>query len=436
MARYHAWVCAFASLHALGVVALAQDTRIPASVVPPGPPAVYRLSLEGAQQLALANNTGLTVGRLGVQEKSIAVDAARRDYFPKILGSDLYFHFNSNLGKVVGVASGRLGILPSGTPISVTAVNQDSNLLAITLAQPITKLIAVNAAVQLARADTEIAQAQLDKGTRDLLSGVAQAYYGMYGAQRIEAALGLQIQYAKQLVQHNSDPEIRVGMIEAQQGLVQVQSQVAELTEQLNSLLGQPSCTRYQLVEPMPPVVPVNNSEEAVELALRSNPQVQEAMASVEKARAAVKVANAEFLPDVNVFGSYFNQTSLAIIPPNFGAVGISATYTFFDWGKRRRVKDQRETQIAQASYNVRATIEKVRLETVQAYVGYQQAQQAFGLAKDMVEARKDAEGRYKDPEGLATAKAATAKSELELIQAEIAYRVANARLVGAIGNQ
>jgi Outer membrane efflux protein len=112
------------------------------------------------------------------------------------------------------------------------------------------------------------------------------------------------------------------------------------------------------------------------------------------------------------------------------------ATYTFFDWGKRRRVKDQRETQIAQASYNVRATIEKVRLETVQTYVGYQKAQQAFGLAKDMVEARKDGEGRHKYPEGLATAKAATAKSELELIQAEIAYRVAHARLVGAIGNQ
>ncbi len=45
-------------------------------------------------------------------------------------------------------------------------------------------------------------------------------------------------------------------------------------------------------------------------------------------------------------------------------------------------MKDQRETQIMEASFNVRATIEKVRLETVQAYVGYQQAQQAFGLAE------------------------------------------------------
>ncbi len=433
MARFCACLISVMSLHSF---ALAQEIRIPAPVVPAAAPSVYRLSLEDAQQLALANNTGLTLGRLGVREKSIAVDAARRDYFPKLLGNSNYFHFNDNLGKVATFRTGTLGILPPGThTIAASVVNQNSSLTMITLAQPITKLIAVNAAVQLARADAQIAQAQLDKGTRDLLSGVAQAFHGMFGAQRIEAALTLQVQVVGRLPQIDSNPEIRVAMIEAQQALLQVRSQILELTEQLNSLLGLPSCTRYQLVDPLPPAVPVNDSEQAVELALRSNPEVQEAMANVEKARAALKAANAEFLPDVNIFGSYFNQTSASYIQPNFGAFGVSASYTFFDWGKRRRVKDQRETQISEASYNVRATIEKIRLETVQAYIGYQQAQQALALANDMVQARKDSESREKDAAGLSTAKAATAKSELELIQADIAYRIAHARLVGAIGN-
>ena len=358
-----------------------------------------------------------------------------RDYFPKLLGNFNYFHFNDNLGKVATFRTGKLGILPPGTrTIEAAVTNQDSTLTAITLAQPITKLIAVNAAVQLARADTVIAGAQLDKGTRDLLSGVAQAFHGMYGAQRIEAALDLQVQVAGRLAQVNSNPEIRVAMIEAQQALLQVRSQTAELTEQLSSLLGLSPSTRYEIIEPLPPAVVVNDAEEAVQLALRCNPQVLEASAAVEKARAALKVANADFIPDVNIFGSYFNQTAASYIQPNFGAFGVSASYTFFDWGKRRRVKDQRETQIMEASYNVRATIEKVRLETVQAFVGYQQAQQAFGLANDMVRARKDAESRQQAPADLATAKAATAKSELELIQAEIAYRIAHARLIGAIG--
>jgi outer membrane protein TolC len=437
MGRIPGWIIGgIATLHAMGACALAQDARIPPAGAPSIPPPVQRITLEDAQQLALSNNTNVSVGQLSVAEKLIAVDAARRDFFPKLLGNFNYFHFNDPLGKVVTFSTGAAGILPPGAhTLAANVVNQDASLTMITLAQPITKLIAVNAAVQLARADATIAQAQLDKGTRDLLSGVAQAFHSIYGAQRIESALGLQVQVAERFAQVNPNPEIRVAMIEAQQALLQVRSQLAELDEQFNQLLGVPPKTVYVLIEPLPPTVPVSDAEEAAQLALRCNPQVQEAQASVEKAQAALKVANADFVPDVNIFGSYFNQTSASYIQPNFGAFGVSASYTFFDWGKRRRVRDQRHMQIALAATNVQATIEKIRLETVQAYVGYEQARQAFALANDMARARKDAESQIKDPAKLETAKMATAKAELELIQAEIAYRVAHARLVSAIGS-
>jgi outer membrane protein TolC len=451
MARFCA--CMISAVLSLHVVANAQDAPAPMPVLPPPsptyaqavpipPPAsppvthptLYRLTLEDAQRIALANNTGINLGRLSVQEKAIGVDAARKDYFPKLLGNFFYFHFSDNLGKVETIQTGRLGILPPGSrTVTVAVANQDSTLTAITLVQPITKLIAVNAAVQLARADTEIAQAQLDKGTQDLLSGVAQAYHGMYGAQRIESALDLQIQFAARVLKTTANPEIRVAMIEAQQALLQVRSQLADLAEQFRNLLGLPPCTVFELIEPIPPAVPVCSAEEAVQLALFANPQVQEAQATVQKARAAFQVANADFLPDVNIFGSYVNQTAANYIQPNFGLFGVSASYTFVDWGKRRRVKDQRQMQIAEASTNVQATIEKVRLETTQAYNAYQQAQEAYRLAGEMVEARKTAESHLKDLAALEAAKAATAKAELELIQAEINYRVAHARLIGAI---
>jgi outer membrane protein TolC len=438
MNRLHGWTTGvLMGLHAVGVCACAQEAMIAAPIPWSDRQTVIRLSLEDAERLAMLNNTTFGLGQMNVQEKVIAVDAARRDYFPKLLGNFMYFHFNDNLGKLATVRTGTLGILPPGAhTIVATVVNQDSALSTITLAQPITKLIAVNAAVQLASADTMIAQAQLDKGKRELLSGVAQAFHGMYGAQRIEAALALEIQFTQQVVQMNPNPEIRVALIEAQQALLQVRSQLAELNEQLANLLGVAGGTRFELVEPLPPAVPVNDAEEAVQLALKDNPQVQEAEANVEKAHAALKVANADFLPDVVIAGSYFNQTAASYIQQNFGAFGVTASYTLFDWGKRRRVRDQRQMQIAMASTNVNATIEKVRLETVQAFVSYQQALQAHGLANDMVRARRDAESQVKDPVKLQEAKAATAKAELEAIQAEIAYRIAHARLAATIGSQ
>jgi outer membrane protein TolC len=399
----------------------------------PAPPS-YHLTLEEAKQRALSTSRELGLANLGIQEKREATAAAKADYLPKLLGNDLYFHFNSNLGKVLTVATGRLGIAPPGTPIAATAVRQDSNLLSLTLAQPITKLIAVNAAVKLARADEEIAQAQLAKGTRELLSGVAQAFYGLHAAQRIEAALRLQASYAERVSMAAPSPELRVALIETRQALNQVHGQVADIAEQLNSLISLPAGTILELDDPMPPPPPVHSADEAADLALKCNPQVQEAMATSRKADAALQVAHSEWLPNVNIFASYFNQTAVPIIQSNFEAFGISASYTFIDWGKRRHVAHQREFQIAQAQQNIRATIDKVVLAARQAYAGFEQADEALALATEMVRARRDAERTAKDPQAIQAAKATTTKAELEQLHAEANYRVAHAKLMEVIG--
>lgn len=413
----------------------AQDALLAGPPLLVSPQPVYHLTLEDAKQRALATSKGLGLAHLGIQEKREVTAAARTDYLPKLLGNVTYFHFDSDLGVVNTIRTGRLGILPPGSrTVAVNAINQDSSFAAITLAQPITKLIAVNAAVKIAKADEQIAQAQLAKGTRELLSGVAQAFYGLHGAQRIETALRLQVGYAEQLARTTHSPEIRVAAIEAKQALNQVHGQAADIAEQLNNLIGLPAGTMLVLEEPMPPAPTVHSAEEAASRALACNPQVQEAMASSQKANAAFQVARAEFLPDINIFGSYFNQTAAPIIQPNFGAFGISASYTFVDWGKRRHVKHQREFQIAQAQKNVQATIDKVVLEARQSYASFEQANEALALGFEMVQARRDAEGIAKEPPALQAAKAATAKAELEHLHAEANYRVAHAKLMEVVG--
>lgn len=291
----------------------------------------------------------------------------------------------------------------------------------------------VNAAVRIATADALIAQAQLDKGKRELLSGVAQAFFGLNGAQRIEAALSLQVNYARQLAATQSRPEIRIAQIEAEQALLQVRSQAADITERLNNLLGFPAGPTLVLVDPLPAGAPVHSAQEAADSAVSHNPQVLEAMANVQKARAGLTVAMADYLADISIFGSYFNQTAANYIQPNFGAMGVVGSYTIFEWGKKRQIKYQRATQIALAEANVRATIDKVALSARQAYLAYEKARESLRLANEMVAARRDAASGLTDPAALQATKAAAAKAELESMQAEIAYRIANADLVGTI---
>jgi outer membrane protein TolC len=408
-------------------------THLPS--VPAGS-SVRRLTLDEARQLALNNNKALALARLNIEEKQYATVAARKDYFPKVLASDSYFHFDQPLGRLVTTASGQLGLFPPGTVLVNTVVfNQDSNLATVLVAQPITKLIAVNAAVQIARADENTAQAQLDKGTRDLLSGVAQAYHGLLGAQRIQTALELQVKLLEQLVTAKPVPELRVGLVEARQGLVQVRGQVQELTQQLNSLLDLPPCTVLELVDPLPADLPVRCADDVVRFGLANNPEVREAEQSIAKAEAALKVARIDYLPDVNVLGGYANQTGVPSIQQNIGYIGVGANYTLWEWGKRRDVKRQRQTLVAVAHQNLQVTVDKVTLEARKAYITFEQARDALRLAGEMVQARMEAEKVAPGP-AVMQAKAETSKAELEAMKAEIAYRVAHAQLAGLIGQQ
>jgi outer membrane protein TolC len=114
--------------------------------------------------------------------------------------------------------------------------------------------------------------------------------------------------------------------------------------------------------------------------------------------------------------------------------MGVAASYTFWEWGKRRHVKRQREAQIALAHQNVAVTRDKIELEARQAYIACTQAYEAYQLATEMVDARKEAEKSAQGPAAVAAAKGETSKAELELLKAELTYRVAHAKLLGMIG--
>src|SRR5438552_2683513 len=114
---------------------------LPGAILGQGPPAVRRLSLEEAKQLALCNNKALQLARLNVEEKQHAASAAGKDYFPKVLGNVTYFRFNDNLGTVLTLGrKPRAGVLPPGGRIlEAVVVNQNAALSTVFVAQPITK---------------------------------------------------------------------------------------------------------------------------------------------------------------------------------------------------------------------------------------------------------------------------------------------------------
>ena len=403
-------------------------------------PATLHLTLDEIKQRILSDNKLLHLAALNVQSKGYAVRAVQANYFPQIIGQSVYLHFNDDLGTVL-TTRGRNVVGPKGTTIAnlpsvainLPVVNQDTALNTVAAVQPITDLLKVRQGVKIAQADEQIAQAQLEKGTRELLSGVEQLFWGLLVAKKIQAGAQAAVAATEPLAK-TGNLDARTALVEGQQGLQEVSKQVADLQVQLAILLDVPTCTQFELVEPPLPAAPVTCADEAVALALASSPDIREAEQTIAKACAAVKAAKLDYIPSIAAVGGYTNQTFADYIQPNIGYIGVMGTYTFVDWGKRRATIHERNQLVAMANLKVQQTRDTVRQNAVTAFQDYEQSQQALKLAGEMVAVRTEAQKAAKNPADMLTAAKHLMTAQVDYLKADLAHRIAYVKLASLIG--
>jgi outer membrane protein TolC len=324
--------------------------------------------------------------------------------------------------------------LPS-VSVSVPIINQNAPYAALTVAQPITQLLKVRQAVNIAAADEQIAAAGYQKARREILKGVEQLYFGLLAAQRIRDGAATAIDGAKQYVELAKTPDARITLVQAQQAHFAAANQADSLAAQMNALLNLPLCSQLELSEPPPLEVAVTCECEAVNLALASNPDIYEAQQNMYKAMAAVNLAKSDFVPDVTLLAVGVSQDAVAVIQQReFAGIGIQASHTLFEWGKKKHTLHQRQVTLALASRNVQLMRDRVRLTTLKAFRKFQQDGQAVEYARQMLKWRKAAQKNTKSPAKLKEAVQARMEAEVAYIQVQAQYRVSYAELMSLTG--
>jgi outer membrane protein TolC len=393
-----------------------------------------KITLDEAQDQAAA-----AAGKALLHLATLGVDAAKQhrlgaeaDYFPKVTSSFGNFHFNKFMGEFLSIQG------PRGNGINKTLplFEKDQTFVASSAMQPVTPLFKLHQVVKLARADERIAKAKAGQPVSQLAAEVEQSYFGLLVAQRQNqiAVAGLKTVESKWRVASNGTLPAGLGehemeWIEADKVVVAAESKVKQAAASLNMLLGWPLDTELDLV--MPAAFYDNVSkEEAVEKAIVNNPEVVEAVQTREKAKAGSRLSKLDYVPDVAVTGGYVYQTVSPLIRPDFSYVGIVANYTLFDFGKRERTMKERSTQVEMAETGVQLTKAKVAAAVTRAYLDLERTRKLGELARRMNSASRAVEVSY-DPE---QATAARAKVELEVLQAEIEYRLAFSRLQQLMG--
>jgi len=100
-----------------------------------------------------------------------------------------------------------------------------------------------------------------------------------------------------------------------------------------------------------------------VQVALARNPEIEAAGQQIEKARAGVSAARAEFIPQVGAFFQYIHENGAPFVSPNTGAVGLSLKWTVFEFGKRRGQVLERRAEVAQAEESLAQVRRRVQVD-------------------------------------------------------------------------
>ena len=344
-------------------------------------PTPRKISLPEAVQLALKHNHVVRIAGLQVEEKQHAKEAARSGYFPSITNQSTVLRVTDT--QFIQIPAGSLGTV-SGTPIPTepATLNQGGRTFITSgtgLVQPLTQLITrVKPSNDFARADLDATRANEKETENEIALRVHEIYYQILVTQLHRRATDAKIRAAQdteservQQVEYGSalDEQLiesRAQTLEAKQDRLSTEMQLSDLTMKLNDVLGLPITTRLELDPAIPEVEEPCHREECVSTALASHPEIVAARADVEKASAGVRLAKADYFPDVTAVARYSYSDNVPFLARNFGTFGAELTYDLFDGGRRKAKLGESNTRLGQARENLARVTDEVerRIET------------------------------------------------------------------------
>ena len=180
--------------------------------------------------------------------------------------------------------------------------------------------------------------------------------------------------------------EVKAQIAQTQHARGQLQDAVADMKLELADLTGLPLDTDFDLAAP-----DASASDSAptatgtVQVALARNPEIEAASHQIEKARAGVSAARAEYIPEVGAFVQYIHENGAPFVSPNTGVVGINLKWTVFEFGKRRGQVSERRAEVAQAEENLAQVRRRVQVDVEKAVRKLNRAETALDSARQLL---------------------------------------------------
>ncbi len=418
----HAGPVAVAVLIAIGCGAIAQAQP-------------RKLTLDEAVSLATKHNSTVKIAGDKVKEMDARVHGARASYFPALSNDSSAVHIANQ--QHIDIAQGALGVYPQigpvpGAGVSLAQGNPNFLLSTTTLSQPITQYFKTRAGVDVSRAEAAGARSDMRRSEDEVAFKVKDVYYSILATERRRNAVEAQIRAAELRITETRNAvdtgvalevkaaEVRAQIAQARYVSGQLQDAVADMRLELADLCAIPVDTELELAPPGGAQDPSPDTASAVGLALAHNPEIEAAAHQLEKARAALRAAHAEYIPDISAFAQHIYQDGAPFLSRNNGAFGVRMDWTLFEFGKRRGQVSEREAEVAQAEENLAHLKNRVRIDVEKAVRKLNRTETEIASARELLNTNTEARRVASDQVEAGTAnRSAFLESEASVFSAQ-----------------
>jgi multidrug efflux pump subunit AcrB/outer membrane protein TolC len=416
------------------------------------------LTLDEAVSLATQHNSMVKIAGDKVKAMDARVHAARASYFPALSNDSNAVHIAEQ--QSIFIPQGALGVYPGVGPIPGTGVSLDQGkpnflLSMTTLSQPITQYFKIRAGVDASRADAAGARADLRHTENESAYKVKEVFYGILTTERRRDSVDAQIRAAELRITETRNAvetgvamevkatEVRAQIAQARHVHGQLQDAVMDMKLELADLCGLPVDTELELVQPDSFASdPSAETAAAVAAALAHNPEIEAASHQLEKARAALRAARAEYIPEVGAFAQHIYQNGAPFLSRNNGAFGVHMTWTVFEFGKRRGQVSERAAEVAQAEENLARLRNQLRIDVEKAVRKLNRVETQIVSARELLTTTTETRRVASDQAEAGTAnrsvflesEASTLSASADLLRAEYDRSVAAADLARLTG--
>jgi outer membrane protein, heavy metal efflux system len=275
--------------------------------------------------------------------------------------------------------------------------------------------------VALAEAELQAAEAEVADRERRLAAEVRVAYAEALAALReleiTEGLNSLDVQTARIVearVNEGESAPLELNLLRAEADRLKsrralVEGRLQATLLRLKALAGFSADERLLLRENLATPVsyqPPSSLETALDIALKTRPDVRLARLNEKVAEAGLELASAQARPDVSAFTKFtatrssFDNTPVGPIRDNDKVLSFGLSVSIPLFNRNHGAKAEAATQIAQAKRRRESVEQLVRAEVASAFVRYQAAQSALAIFEQGVLARssqnvKSMQGAY-----------------------------------------